>query len=379
MEVPFAMPDIDQQDKKGVADVLDSQWLTGGQKTVEFEKKFAEYIGVKYAVAVNSCTAALHLAMRALNIGQGDEVIVPTMTFAATANAPIFCGAKPVFADIDEKTFNISPESVKERITSKTRAIIPVHIAGQPCELREILQIAMDHNLFVVEDCAHSLGATYQGFQTGRLSVAGCFSFYASKNITTGGEGGMITTNDGELAKYVRLMRTHCATKGVWERNQSASWEYDIVDLGYNYRMSEMAASLGISQLKRVDQMNERRAEVSEYYTERLRDISGIITPKLAENRTSSYHLYIIRVVEKKFGMSRDELFKGLAEVGIECSVHYKPLHMMSFYSQKYGYKVGDYPVAERVYSEILSLPLFSKMSDEQVEYVVEQIEGLVK
>ena len=298
---------------------------------------------------------------------------MPTFTFAATANAPIFCGAKPVFADIDEATLNISPESILEKITKKTKAIIPVHIAGQPCEMEDVLRIALKHNLFVVEDCAHSLGALYGSFPTGSMGVASAFSFYPTKNLVTG-EGGMVTTNDDELAKYIRLMRTHCASKEAMERNQSASWEYDIVGLGYNFRLTEFQSALGISQLSRVDQMNKKRADVSEYYTERLKGIKGIITPKLAENRTSSYHLYIIRVVEKEFGMSRDELFRKLAEKGIECSVHYKPLHMMSFYSQKYGYRYGDYPVAEQVYSGILSLPLFTQLTREQQDYVVDKI-----
>ncbi len=378
MEVPFSYPDINQEDKRAVLEVLGSQWLTGGQRTVEFEKGFAEYVGVKYAVAVNSGTAALHLAMRGIGIKEGDEVIVPTFTFAATANAPIFCGAKPVFADIDERTFNISPASIEKHITPRTKAIIPVHIAGQPCELQEILQIAMDYDLFVVEDCAHSLGATYRGFQTGRLSVASCFSFYPTKNICTG-EGGMVTTNDEELARYIRLMRTHCATKEAWERQETANWQYDIVDLGYNYRLTEFQAALGISQLKRLDEMNGKRAKVVEFYNERLSKVKGIITPYQAENRTNSYHLYIIRVVEKEFGMSRGELFKRLAEKGVECSVHYTPIHMMSYYRARYGTKIGDCPIAEKIYPEILSLPLFSKLSDEQMEFVVKSIEESAK
>ncbi len=378
MKVPFCFPDITQDDKDAILEVLDSQWLTGGQKTVDFESEFARYLGVEYAIAVNSGTAALHLAMVALNIGKGDEVIVPTLTFAATANASIFCGALPVFADIDEKTLNISPISIKEKITKRTKAIIIVHIAGQPCNMNEIIELAMSHNLYLVEDCAHSLGATYEGFKAGSLSYISCFSFYPTKPITTG-EGGMAATNNEELARKMRLMRTHYATKEALERNHLSSWYYDVEGLGYNYRMSEIAASLGISQLSRIDQMNDNRARVAEYYTKRLGKINGILTPSQAEGRTTSNHLYIIRVVEKYFGMSRNEVFQRLAEKGVECSVHYIPLHLMTYYQNRYGYKQGDFPVAEEVYREILSLPLFSKMTDLQVEYVVEQIEALVK
>lgn len=376
MGVPFCRPDITQEDKDAVIGALGSQWLTGGQRTVEFEKKFAEYVGVKYAVAVNSGTAALHLAMRGIGIKEGDEVIVPTLTFAATANAPIFCGAKPVFADIGEETLNISPGSIFGGITKKTKAIIPVHIAGQPCEMEEILRIALKYNLFVVEDCAQSLGAKYGSFQTGSMGVAGTFSFYPTKPLVTG-EGGMLTTNDEELAKNLALMRTHCATKEAMERNKSSSWQYDIVGLGYNYRLTEFQSALGISQLSRVDEMNGKRAKIAEYYTEKLGGVKGIITPKLAENRTTSNHLYIIRVMEKEFGMSRDQLFIELAKRKIECSVHYRPLHLMSYYAQKYGCKVGDCLVAESVYSEILSLPIFSLMTQAQAEYVVKCIEEL--
>jgi dTDP-4-amino-4,6-dideoxygalactose transaminase len=656
MKIPFYIPDINGKDKNAVLKSLGSQWLTGGQRTVDFENKFADYIGVKYAVAVNSCTAALHLAMRALGIHEGDEVIVPTFTFAATANAPIFCGAKPVFADIEEETLNISPASIEKRITKKTKAIIPVHLAGQPCEMSEVLSLALKYNLYVVEDCAHSLGAKYQGVPTGSLSDAGCFSwqtniltdngkvkiksvkvgnkvrtmggtyepvmqifkrkyegwwvkigigfhairdvvgktisltaehpilvyrnggrewikawdlknddwvytlkrkcdncgkeipifwqlceccnpaelpdvrekiskskdkgnhresfhfkhyyddilpyakelekqgyrvvpigvavpdiialrdnkvyayeiekslpkkrklekyneetakyyddiiwvarekikhknkvkvdyqiegellrikiksvskykrkfpvmvynlqvfsdptyfangfvvhncysFYPTKNLTSG-EGGMVATNNEALAKYVKLMRSHCMTKEAFERSKSASWYYDVIDLGYNYRMDEMSASLGVSQLERLDEMNRKRAEVAEFYTESLGKVRGIKTPRQPENRTTSHHMYIIRVVEREYGMSRDELFKRLAEKNIECSVHYTPIHLLSFYQREHGCRKGDCPVAEKVYGEVLSLPLFSKMSSSQMEYVVEQIEAIAK
>jgi dTDP-4-amino-4,6-dideoxygalactose transaminase len=317
--------------------------------------------------------------MRALGIHEGDEVIVPTFTFAATANAPIFCGARPVFADIDEETLCISPKSIMEKVTDKTKAIIPVHLAGQPCDMGWILKIAMEHKLHVVEDCAHSLGAEYQSIPTGGLSDISCFSFYATKPMTTGGEGGMLATNNEYLAKQARLMRSHCMTRDAFERNKLGDWRYDVVDLGYNYRMSEPQAALGISQLSRIDRMTKRRARVAKYYNKRLGEIRGIITPKLAKGATSSYHLYIIRVVEKEFGMSRDELFKRLAEKNIECSVHYTPIHLLAYYKKMYGTNRGDCPVAEKIYNQVLSLPIYSRMLPSQMEYVVKGIEELAK
>jgi len=372
-KIPLCIPDINQQDKDGVSETLNSQWLTNGAKTVEFEKRFAEYLGVKYAIAVNSGTAGLHLAMRVLKLEAGDEVIVPVLTFVATANAPIFCGATPVFADVDERTFNITPESILAKITKKTKAIIVVHYAGQPCGMKEIMQIAYDHNLFVVEDCAHSLGASYNRYQTGTIGIAGSFSFYPTKPLVTG-EGGMITTNLKEVAESVTIMRSHGMTREARQRSVSATWQYDVVELGYNYRMSEMQASLGITQLTRVNAMRQRRAEIAEYYTRNLGYIDGIIPPFQADNRTNSYHLYVVKMIEKNFGISRDELFSRLASKGIGAGVHYTPLHLLTYYQQHYGYRKGDFPIAEKLYSEILSLPIYSKMTREDAEYVVQAI-----
>lgn len=374
--VPFCVPDIDEQDKQGVMDVLSSQWLTGGNKTIEFEEKFASYVGTKYVISVNSCTAALHLIMIGLHIGIGDEVIVPTLTFAATANAPVFCGAKPVFADIDVNTLNISPESIVEKITPKTKAIIVVHLAGNPCDMDAIRKIAKDYKLYLVEDCAHSLGATYRHIQTGNMSNAGAFSFYPTKPMTTG-EGGIVVTNDEELYKEMKLMRSHFMTKEAFERSEFGNWRYDVAGLGYNYRMSEISASLGITQLDKLNWMNDKRDWIVRYYNRELK-VKGIIKPYRIKNTTSSDHLYIIRVT-KEFGMNRDALIKKLAERGIECSVHYTPLHLMSFYQKEYGYKYGDYTVAENVYNEILSLPIYSKMNINQAEYVVNSIKELAK
>jgi dTDP-4-amino-4,6-dideoxygalactose transaminase len=375
IKIPFCPPDICKQDKESVLNVFDSQWLTGGSKTLEFEKNFAKYLGMRNAIAVNSCTAALHLAMRALNVRKGDEVIVPTMTFAATANAPIFCGGIPVFADIDENTLNISVESIKKKLTNKTLAIIIVHLAGMPCEMDEIMELADENGLKVVEDCAHSLGASYHGKQTGSFGVMSCFSFYPTKSITTG-EGGMLVTDDNVLAKKVRLMRSHGITREAFERQDTNSWKYDVTDLGYNFRMPEMSAALGVSQLSRLDEMNDKREKIAKFYTKRLANVKGIEVPYQPAGRISSYHLYTIRV-KKEYGMSRDELFKRLAERGIECSVHYTPLHLLGFYRNEFGAKRGDFPIAEKAYEEIISLPLHSGLLPWQMEYIANQVEAL--
>jgi len=371
-ELPFFVPWVTEEDKKAVLEVLDSRWLTGGPKAKEFEKLFTDYTGAKYSVSVNSCTAALHLAMRALNIGPGDEVIVPVLTFAATANAPLFVGAKPVFADVDEKTFNISPKQIEQKITKKTKAIIVVHYGGQPCDMKEIMEIAEDHDVKVVEDCAHALSALYQGKNVGTFGAVGCFSFYPTKIITTL-EGGMATTQDKEIANKMQILREHGMTRTAFARENKANWYYDVVDLGYNYRMNEVQAALGISQLKRIDEINEKRKEAAKYYTKRLSEIEGIITPYEAEDRTHLYHLYVIRVLKKKFGIDRNDLFKNLSASGIGTSVHYTPLHFLTFY-KNLGYGNQSFPVAERVSKEILSLPLFPTISKLQINFVVKEI-----
>jgi UDP-4-amino-4,6-dideoxy-N-acetyl-beta-L-altrosamine transaminase len=377
-EIPFFIPWVTREDKKTVLEALSSRWLTGGPKAKEFEKIFANYLGIKHAVAVNNCTAALHLAMRALNIGPGDEVIVPVFTFAATANAPLFVGAKPVFADIDEKTFNISPKDIQNKITKKTKAIIVVHYGGQPCDMKEIMQIAKRHNLHVVEDCAHSLGAEYMGQKTGSIGTIGCFSFYPTKIITTL-EGGMVTTNDEEIAKQIKVLREHGMTRGAFDREKTATWYYDVVNLGYNYRLNEVQAALGISQLKRIDEINKKRIEAANYYTKKLKKTNGIIPPYEAKDRTHVYHLYAIRAVEQKRGINRDELYKKLSKKHIGLSVHYTPLHLLTFYKKTLGYKTGDFPIAEQVSKEVLSLPIYPTITKTQIDYVVKEISKIMK
>jgi perosamine synthetase len=372
-EIPFYVPWVTREDRKAFCDALKSRWLTGGPQAAKFEKAFASYVGSKHAVAVSSCTAALHLAMRVLGIGTGDEVIVPVLTFAATANAPVFCGARPVFADIDERTFNISPMDMLERITNKTKAIIPVHFGGQPCDMKELLEIAEDHKLFVVEDCAHSLGAEYEGTKTGNFGAMGCFSFYPTKIITTL-EGGMLTTNDEKIDKKLRTLREHGMSKTALERESNTTWHYDVVDLGYNYRLSDPQAVLGMAQLKRIKEGIRRRTRKANHYTAKLNKCAGIIPPYKAANRSHIFHLYTMKVQKNKAGITRDEMFTKLQRQGIQTSVHYTPLHRMSFYKQ---FIIGDprpFPSADRIYEEILSLPLYPTLTVKNIDSITAKI-----
>jgi dTDP-4-amino-4,6-dideoxygalactose transaminase len=372
--VPFFVPWITDDDKKAVLEALNSRWLTSGPNVARFEKEFSQYVSVKHAVAVSNCTAALHLVMRALNIRPGDEVIIPAFTFAATANSVLFCGARPIFADIQESSFNISPADIQSKITPHTKAIVAVHYAGQPCDMDEIMEIAQDSHVPIIEDCAHSLGATYGDCQTGSMGIAGCFSFYPTKNITTL-EGGMITTNDDDVARRAKLSREHCMTKTALDREKLGSWFYDIVDLGYNYRMNEIQAALGISQLKRVEEGKGRRTVLANYYSDKLRKMTGIVLPTVSEGRSHAYHLYVVRVVNEMFGLTRDELYKHLTARGIGLSVHYTPLHLLTYYKQISNSRAGDFPVAERAGTEVLSLPLFPTLAEKRIDYISDSIE----
>ncbi len=372
------MPWITEEDKNSVVEALDSRWLTGGPRAREFEKLFADSVGVERAISVNSGTSALHLAMRTLNLKAGDEVIVPVFTFAATANVVLYCGAKPIFADIDPKTFNISEEGLLDKITKRTKAIIAVHYAGQPVDMKEIMDIAEDYKLYVIEDCAHSLGASYRESKTGSLGTIGCFSFYPTKIITTL-EGGMLTTNEEWIARKAKLLREHGITRSAMEREKRSDWHYDITDLGYSYTLNEVQAALGISQLKRVTDGIEMRVKAASYYTRKLSAIEGIVTPYEAENRTHIYHLYVVKALEEECGVSRDELFKKLSNKGIGLSVHFIPLHLLTLYKKMLGCTaVGSFPVAEEVYKEVMSLPLFPTISGDQIDYVTNSIQEVI-
>lgn len=370
MKIPFHKSHITNQEIEAVVSVMKSNWLTMGEKTIEFENNFKEYLGVDYAVSCNSATSALHLALKAIGLKEADEVIIPTNTFIASAEVITYFNAIPVLCDIEADTFNIDINKIEELITKKTKAIMPVHIAGQPCDMDEILSIANKHHLKVIEDSAHTLPATYKNKKIGTIGDITCFSFYPTKTMTTG-EGGMATTSNATYAKNMKINRLHGIDRDAWDRykmGSKASWYYEIVDNGFKYNTTDLASSLGIEQLKKLEQMNSARFKIAEIYSQEFSKQKNIIIPTVKTDRTSAWHLYIIKV------SNRDELYEKLKEVGIGTSVHFIPVHMHPYYKNKFRYKETDYPVANINFKKILSLPIFPGMSEEEIQYVVENV-----
>jgi perosamine synthetase len=372
LKVPYFSPWINNDDKKAVLNALNHRWLTDGPMLKKFERKFASYIKSKFAIGTGSATQSLHLSLRSLDIGVGDEVIVPTFTFASTANAVIYCGAKPIFADVDVDTFNINPKEIEKKITKKTKAVIIVHYGGQSCDMDEILLITKKHKIHLVEDCAHSLGSKYRNSFCGSLGITGNFSFYPTKIITTG-EGGMVTTRNQLVSKKIKLLRSQGMSIQATEREKSSKWGYDIIDLGYNYRLDEIRSSLGFSQLNRIAQINNSRKKIASKYDQKLKKFKGIITPSIKDNRNHIYHLYTIRITEE-YPLSRDELYDKLSKNGIGSSVQYTPLHLMSYYSKKYHLNKKIFPNANLLKNQVLSLPIFPQMTLKQINYVISHI-----
>ncbi len=369
IKVPFFYPQITNDDKKSINNALESPLLTDGPKLRQFEKKFAEFTGVRYAVGVSNGTSALQLSLKALNIGKGDEVIIPDMTFVATASAVLLAGAIPVLVDVNEDDLNISPTSIKNSITSKTKAILPVHFAGKICDITEIKKIANKHGLFIIEDCAHAIGTKKKNKHVGTFGDAGCFSFYPTKNLTTI-EGGMITTNSKKIAEYVRTARNHGITKSLQQRfSKGKPWDYDVFEPGYNYRLDEIRSSLGISQLGKIKRMNLQRKNAFKYYNSKLKNVKGIVIPSLFSNEEHACHLYILKI-QKGYEISRDNLFQKLLRNGIRSSVHYKPLHKFSIF-KKLAKKYDSLKNSEKIYREIISLPLYSQISRNEQNKVI--------
>jgi perosamine synthetase len=373
MYIPYGRQTIDEDDIQSVCEVLRSDYLTTGPKIAEFENSVAEYVGAKYGVAVSNGTAALHIACLAAGIGPGDEVITSAITFAASANCVLYCGGTPVFADIDPKTYNIDPEDIKRKITTKTKAIIPVHFTGQPCDLDAIHAIAAENNLIVIEDAAHALGAEYKGRKIGGLSDMTEFSFHPVKHITTG-EGGIITTNNPKLFERLRLFRTHGITRDekLMHKNEGG-WYYEQIELGYNYRITDFQCALGISQMKKIDKFVERRREIASRYNEAFADIEGIMTPFQTEESKNSYHLYTIQVTNIKRKVAYDKLHAA----GVGVNVHYIPVYKLPYY-QINGYADVCCPTAEKLYSRIISLPMYPSLTDEEIKYVIKSVKGFV-
>lgn len=374
----FHVPDIGEEEVESVIATLRSGWLTTGSKVKQFEEEFAAVIGVPHAVAVNSCTAALHLALDAIGLREGDEVIVPTMTFAATAEVVTYFKAKPVLVDCTAETLNIDPDKIEQVITSKTKAIIPVHFAGHPCEMDKIIRIARAYNLAVIEDAAHALPARYRGKMVGTIGDSTCFSFYATKNITTG-EGGMVTTTNPEWAARMRMMSLHGLSRDAWNRySAKGAWAYDILYPGFKYNLTDIAAAVGIPQLHKCERFWKTRERYAALYSEGFKDIPGLILPHVHEDVQHAWHLYVIQLDPKRLRLGRDEMIDMLKQQDIGCSVHFIPLHLHPYYRDTLGYRPEHCPVATQVSQRILSLPLYSKMTEADVNRVIAVVRKVV-
>ena len=366
--IPFALPTIEQDELDAVNEVLKSGWLTMGPKTFELEEKLKELTGAKHCVVVGSCTAALHLSLIAHGIGRGGEVITTPNTFTYTGNMIDQAGARPVFVDVQKDTFNIDPEKIKKAITRNTQAIIPVDFAGQPCDYDEIRDIAEDHSLVVIADAAHSIGAKYHEESVGTLVETTCFSFYATKCVTMG-EGGAILTDDPWVADKVRLLRLHGISKDAWKRYAATgSWYYEIEECGWKYNTTDMNAAIGICQINKIDRLWQRRAEIAKMYDRGLPGMGQI----RRTDRTHTHHLYPIMVPHHK------EFIEKMGLRGIGCSVHVIPLHLHPYYKNTYGYGRGDFPVAEAIYDHEVSLPIYPRMDDASVEYVIKSVKEIL-
>ena len=374
IKFPAYEPWISDEDKKIVKKTLTQSMLTLGPQLEKFENDFCKYSKAKYAVAVSNCTAALHLSLMALGIKKDDEVIIPDLTFVADANAILACNAKPVIVDINKENFFLSISNIKKNITKKTKAIIPVHIYGQVCNIEEILDVAKDNNLKVIEDCAHAVGTFHKSKHVGTLGNTGCFSFYPTKNITTA-EGGMVITNSEKIAEKVRQLRNHGMTKSLKSRYSSEyPWIFDIKQQGYNYRLDEIRAALGITQLKRIKKINELRKKASSYYNKNLQNIPGIILPDMVNDKSHSYHLYTIRV-RKPYKLSRNQLFKKLKDNGIRTTVYWMPIHKYTAYRK--FVKTSNILNTTKIYDEILALPLFPNISKKHQDAVIKVIKSV--
>lgn len=365
--LPYGRQVIDEDDVRAVLEVLGSDWLTTGPKVDAFEAAVAEAAGSRHAVAVANGTAALHAAVYALDIGPGDEVIVPSMTFAATANSVLYQGGTPVFADIDLDTLLVDPAAVEAKITPRTRAIIAVDYAGQPCDWNALRSLATRHDLRLVADACHALGAAYGDTPVGSLADLNTFSFHPVKPITTA-EGGVITTDDDVLAGRLRLFRNHGITTDHRQRAEQGSWFYEMVDLGYNYRLSDLQCALGLSQLRKLGAFTRRRQEIAALYDTAFADHPHIVPLKRAPDRSHAYHLYVVRLVGDALEANKDNIFTRLRERGVGVNVHYIPVHLHPYYQQRLGTGPGLCPLTETAYRQILSLPMFPTLLDAEVE-----------
>jgi dTDP-4-amino-4,6-dideoxygalactose transaminase len=377
--LPYNRPDILEDEISEVVDTLRSGWITTGPKTKEFEARFASYVRARNAIAVNSCTGALHVALAAAGVGPGDEVIVPTMTFCATANVVVHVGATPVIVDVEPDTLNVDPTAIERAITPRTRAIIPVHLYGHPCDMERILQIADTRQLLVVEDAAHAVGAEWNGTRIGSLGHATAFSFYATKNLTTA-EGGMITTNDDEYAAAMRIWSLHGISHDAWKRYSSeGSWYYEMTVPGLKYNMTDMQSALGLHQLARLEGMTEQRSALAAQYADGLGDLAEIELPAHRRGIRHAWHLYPIRLRLEMLAIGRSQFIEELRAEGIGTSVHFIPLHRHPYYRDRFSLMPRDLPVADHAYERLVSLPLYTQMTEQDTDDVIEAVRRIVQ
>jgi perosamine synthetase len=378
--LPFHRAQIGEDEIDAVVEVLRSGWLTTGPRVREFEAAFAHYTGASHAVAVNSCTAALHLSLAAIGLSEGDEVILPTMTFAASGEVVLYFKARPVFVDCEDGSFHIDPERIEQAITSRTRAILPVHYAGSPADMDRILEIASKHGLKVIEDAAHSLPARYKRRMVGTFGDITCFSFYATKTLTTG-EGGMATTENPDFANRMRILSLHGISRDAWKRyTAEGSWRYEILEAGYKYNLTDLQAAIGLAQLANCDAMCAKRAALSERYTRALAPLDGFETPRPARyDCDHAWHLYVVQVNPAALRIDRDRVIEELKQRGIGTSVHFIPLHLHALYRKGSGYRAGQFPVAEKCFARAISLPIYPAMNEEDADRVTEALYDIAR
>jgi UDP-4-amino-4-deoxy-L-arabinose-oxoglutarate aminotransferase len=373
--LPLSRPSLGEEEIREVLDVIRSGWITSGPRVKRFEEEFSRYVGARHAVAVNSCTAALHVALLAHGMGPGDEVVTSSMTWSATVNMIEVAGAKPVFADVDRETLQITPETVAAALTERTRAILPVHFAGQACDLDRLVAIATNRNLTIIQDAAHAVGTEFRGRRIGGGGVTACFSFHPIKNITTG-EGGMITTDSDELAEKLRLLRFHGVNRDAWSRyGKVDSPRYETVTPGWKYNLTDLQAALGIHQLAKLDSFIERRTRLADLYHAQLAEIDGV-KPLGRASGTSrhAWHLFVVTIEPGRFGCDRDRFMQLMAQQGVGTGLHFTAVHLHSYYRSRYGYGSGNLPNTEWASDRVVSLPLFPGMNDSDVSRVCEAI-----
>jgi dTDP-4-amino-4,6-dideoxygalactose transaminase len=376
--LPFHQASIGEEEVKEIIQTLNSGWLTTGQKTRLFEKTFADYIGCKHAIGLNSCTSGLHLSLVVSGVSSGDEVITSPITFPATTNVIVHQNAKPVFVDVEPETLNINCSEIESKINDSTKAILPVHFAGHPCDMDTIISLAQKHNLTVIEDAAHALESKYHGNKIGAIGNFTAFSFYATKNITTG-EGGMLTTNDDHYADKLRILSLHGISKNAWKRYGKEGFQHwELLMPGYKYNMFDVQASLGIHQIKKVESFLNRRVQIVKKYNDAFEKTEEIQLLKPESNIKHAHHLYVIVIKIENLKVSRDEVLNEIQKRGIGVAVHFRSLHLQPFFKQHFNYKKGMFPQAEYLSDRVISLPLYPKMTDEDVSRVIETVLGVL-